>query len=427
MEVKRHNNSETEVKLSVIVSEDILGNIKNSVLKQVRKTIKITGFREGKAPLELVEKNVDPSMLQTQFLEEAINRLYVDAAKKEQLRPVGQPEISITKFVPFTTLEFEAIVQVIGTVKVGDYKKIKLAKTEVKVTEKDVNEVIQSLKTRVAEKKDVDRKAKNGDQVWIDFTGTDTQGTPIKGADGKDYPLLLDSNTFIPGFEENLIGANAGEEKSFTLTFPSDYGVKSLAGQNVKFTVTVTKVQEVIEPEVNDEFAAKVGPFKNLKQLKDDIKQQLKIERQNQSDREYESQLVEKITDKSSVALPQSLVEEQVERMLRDIQQNLVYRGQTIQEFYESEGKSEEDYRKEVLTPQAEKRVKAGLVLSEISELEGVDVTAEELDIRIQILKGQYKDEAMQTELDNPENRRDIASRILTEKTIQKLVDYATK
>jgi trigger factor len=238
--------------------------------------------------------------------------------------------------------------------------------------------------------------------------------------------LLLGSKTFIPGFEENLVGTNAGEEKTFTLTFPKDYGVKALANKKVTFTVNVTKVQEVIEPKVDDAFAAQVGPFKTVKELKDDIKKQLTHERQHELDRDFESELVKEISDKSKVTIPEVMINDQVERLLRDLQQNLTYRGQTFPEFLEQEGKTEEQYRKDVLAPQAEERVKAGLVLSEIAEREGIEVTPEELEIRVQILKNQYQDQAMQAELEKPENRRDIAARLLTEKTLNKLVHYAT-
>jgi trigger factor len=279
----------------------------------------------------------------------------------------------------------------------------------------------------MSEKKDVDRAAAADDQVWIDFKGVNEKGEPVNGADGKDYPIILGSNTFIPGFEDNVVGMSVGEEKSFTLTFPKDYGVKALANKKVTFTVTVTKVQEVIEPKVDDEFAAKAGPFKTVKELKEDIKKQVQSERQYEADRNFEAELIRQISQKTSVALPQVLIEEQIERYLRELKQNVAYRGMTWQEYLEAEGMSEEDYKQNVVQPQAEERLKASLVLAEIAEKEGLEVTPEELEVRMQILKGQYQDAAMQTELEKPEARRDIAARMLTEKTIARLIDYAAK
>jgi trigger factor len=425
MQINKSFNSETEAVLTVSADNETLSPIKDSVLKHLRKHVKIQGFREGKAPLSMVEKNTNQETLHTEFLNEAINRLYSDAIRQENLRPVDNPQVSITKFVPFSNLEFQAVVQVVSDIKLADYTKIKKKKPEVSITADDIKEVIESLRLRLAEKKDVQRVAKSGDQVWIDFSGTDTKGEPVKGADGKDYPLALGSNTFIPGFEDNIVGLKAGDEKTFTLTFPKDYGVKALANKKVTFNVTVTKVQEVVKPAVDDNFAKQVGPFKSLKDLKEDIKKQLKHERQHQVDRDFESELIMEVSSKSKLSVPETMIAEQVERLMQELQQNLMYRGQTIQEFLEAEGKTEESYKNEILKPQAEERVKAGLVLSEIAEKEHIDVTPEELDIRIQVLKGQYTDDSMQQELDKPENRKDIASRILTEKTISKIVSYA--
>jgi trigger factor len=425
MQLSLTHNSDTQVTLTVIASETELQPLKDQILRRFQHDAKIPGFREGKAPLPLVEKSVAPAQLQTEFLEEAVNQMYIRAVNEKKLRPVANPEVTLKKFVPFTTLEFEAKVEIVGEIKLADYKKMKKTKPEVKVVAKDVNEVISALQKRAAEKKDIDRAAKADDQVWIDFKGVDAKGEPVKGADGKDYPLILGSNTFIPGFEDHVIGMKANDEKTFTLTFPKDYGVKALANKKVTFTVTATKVQEVIEPKVDDEFAAKVGPFKSAEELKDDVKKQLKLERQQEADRQFENELIQEITAKSKVAVPKVLVDEQIDRIEREERQNLVYRGQTWQEHLADEGVTEEQHREQKRSA-AEERVKAGLVLSEISELEKIDITPEELEVRIQLLKGQYQDKLMQTELDKPEARREIASRILTEKTINKLVAYVT-
>jgi trigger factor len=426
MQVTRSNLSDTKIKLTLIADQAQLDNAKRQTLKALSKDIKLAGFRQGKVPLELVEKNANPSLLQQDFLERAMNTMYGQALDEEKLRPVAQPQVTVTKFVPFTTLEIDAEVDVIGQIKLMDYKKAKLAKETPKVTADDVKAVLKQLQTREAERKDVDRAAKDGDQVVIDFAGVDAKdSTPISGADGRNYPLVLGSNAFIPGFEPNLIGMKADEEKTFDITFPEDYGVESLQKREVSFTVKVHKVQEVVEPAADDEFAAKIGPFKTLAELKADIKKQLEVEKQHQADRDYEEQLLNLVADKSEAAIPDSLVEAEIARMEASERQDLGYRGQTWQEHLEAEGVTEEEHR-EKNREQATRRVKAGLVLAEVAEKEGVDVTKEELDLRLQLLKGQYQDAAMQAELDKAENRREIASRLLTEKTVAKLVGYAT-
>lgn len=426
MRVARTDISDTQVKLLISAEANELMPIKDHVLTHFRSKVKLPGFREGKAPLSIVEKQVDHVALQSEFLEEAVQRLYATAVEAEALRPVDRPEVKLHKFVPFTDLQFEVQMSVIGAIKLPDYTKIRKKRAaDIKVEKKDVDDVITALQQRLAEKRDVTRPAKAGDQVWIDFKGVDAKGVAVRGAEGKDYPLALGSNTFIPGFEENIIGMSAGEEKEFTLTFPKDYGVRALANKKVTFTVSVTKVQEAILPEVDDEFAAKAGPFKTVAELRKDIKKQIAAERQNEADRNLETELIKEIADKSTVALPESLIEEQLERDLRELRQNLAYRGQTYEEYLAQEGKTENEFKKDVLRPKAVERLKASMVLSEIAEQEKLQVTPEELEVRMQLLKDQYRDQAMQAELEKPSSRRDIAARILTEKTITRIKDYA--
>lgn len=426
MQASVTNLNETKVKFSINADSADLAPYKQKVLVKLGKDLKLPGFRPGKAPLNLIEKNIDQSLLQTEFLDEVMTAFYTRAADEKNIRPVSKPEVVVKKFVPFTALEYEITTDVIGNLKLADYKKLKLEKPKPEVTAKDINDVLDSLKTRLAEKTEVDRPAKKDDEAWIDFKGVNEKDEPINGADGQDYPLVLGSNKFIPGFEDNVIGMKPGEEKTFPLTFPKDYGVKALAGKKVKFTVTVKKIQELTEPKLDDAFAAKVGPFKTLKDLKDDVKKQLTAEKQNQINNDYANNLVEKIADKSTVAIPDSMVEHQAGHNLEELKRNLTYRGQTIQEFYESEGTTEEKYAKEVLNPQAEKQIKGSLILSEVAAKENIVVTPEELEIRMQILKGQYTDPQMQAELDKPEAQKDIATRLLTEKVLIKLEEYAT-
>jgi trigger factor len=426
MQVKKTTNSPTSLTLTFTLTEADLAPVKELTVARLGKDVKLSGFRPGKAPKDLVEKNIDPSALQTEVIEDAINHYYIQAAEDQRLRPISQPEVSIKKFVPFTELEFDAKVEVIGKVKLPDYKKLKKTRPAAKVTEKDITDVLKSLQQRLAKREEVQRAAKAGDQVTIGFKGVNEKGEAVNGAEGKDYPLTLGSNSFIPGFEDNVIGMKPGDEKTFTIPFPKDYGVKALAGKKVTFTVDVTKVEELSEPKLDDKFAAEAGPFTTLADLKKDVKTQLTAERQQEADGKFQQELIEEITAKSSVEVPDALVEEQLDAAEREERQNLMYRGQTWEEHLKEEGVTEKEHRARNKV-KAEDRVKASLVLSEISELEKIDVTADELDLRMQLLRGQYQDPAMQAELDKPETRRDIASRLLTEKTVNALVDAVTK
>lgn len=425
MHISKVQKSPNEIELTITAHENDLSPLKQRTLKKLAPQVKLPGFREGKVPLHLVEKNLDQTAFQSEFLDTAVSALYSQAISEENVRPVGNPEMSLKKFVPFTELEFSLTVPVIGEVVLPDYKKIKLAKTPVKIEAKEVNEVISSLQKRMAERKNVDRAAKDGDEVTIDFKGTDDKGVAVAGAEGKDYPLVLGSNTFIPGFETNLLGMKTGEKQSFDIVFPKDYGVKALQSKNVTFEVTVVAVHELVEPKADDEFAAKCGPFKTVTELKDDIKKQLIIERQQEADRAYEEKLLKTIADKTKMSVPKQLVDEQIERIENEERQNLMYRGQTWEEHLTSEGVTAEEH-KEQKRSAAEERVKIGIVLSEIAEAEKIIVSPEEFEVRMKVMKNQYKDAAAQAQLDTPEVQRDILARMMTEKTIAAVTSYAT-
>lgn len=427
MQVTKTQPSLTTTKLNVKASQPELDETKQAVLDKLSANVKVPGFRPGKAPAGMVEKHVDPQALQSEFLEQVINKLYVDAVRKENLRPVAQPKVEVVKFVPFSTLEFTAEVEAVGDIKLPNYKLIKMERKKAGVTAKDVNGVLDRLRERAATKKQVDRAAKSGDEAVINFKGADAKTKkPIEGADGKEYPLTLGSKSFIPGFEEKLVGLKPGGKKTFNLTFPKDYGVKNLQGRVVAFEVTVLKVSEQTPPKLDDKFAATVGPFKTLADLKSDIKKQLTAEKQQEADRVFDNELLEKIAAKTEVKIPKSLIEEEIGRMEEEEKRNVVQRGQTWPEHLAAEGLTDEQHR-DKQRPGAELRVKAGLVLGAIADKEQINVTPEELEIRVQLLKGQYPDPAMQAELDKPENRRDIHSRMMTEKTLDALRKYASK
>lgn len=427
MQVRVTSRNTTKPSLYVVADDNQLEGLKNAALTRLNnQNSKLPGFRAGKAPLSLIEKRLDPNVLQQEFIELAINRLYVQALQSENLKPISQPEINIKKFVPFTQLEFEVNVEVLPKIDLPDYKKMKRAKPEVKIAKQDIDKVIESLQSQGAQKTSVTRPCKKGDEAVIDFTGVDATKKPVPGADGKDYPLLLGSNTFIPGFEENVIGLKTGDDKTFTIAFPKDYGVASLRSKKVTFNVRVKTVNELKKPEANDDFAKKVGPFKSLSDLKEDIKRQLTYERQQEASRQFENQLVADIAAKTKFEVPKVLVDDQVMRAEQDERQNLAYKGVTWQEHLKEEGVTEEEHR-ERNRKDAEQSVRMGLVLAAISDQEGIEVTPEDVEVRIQLLKGQYKDPKMQTELDKPENRETIENRIRTEKTLEKLTSYVSK
>lgn len=425
MKVTRTNQSPTKVSLAVSADQYDLTPIKDHVLTHFAESVRVPGFRVGTAPPALIERQVDPNTLANEFMEHALNSLYGRAVQEEKLRPAGNPEIKIKKFVPFTDLEFEAEVEVIGPIKLADYKKTKLTKPKIEISIKEVNDVLGSLVERAAERKESDRPSKEGDELIVDFAGHD-KGGPIANTDGKDVPVILGSGNFVPGFETALVGLKAGEKKDFEVTFPADYGAKLMQNRQVTFTAEVKKVTELVEPKLDDDFAKKVGPFKTLSELKADIKKQLKAEKETQAARQYENDLVLKLTEKSVVEVPKKMVDEQIIAAEENEKKSLLGRGQTWQEHLAEEAVTEQQHRERNRADIATK-VKAGIVLSEIADNEAIEVTSDEVETRVNLLKAQYTDEKMRAELDKPENQRQIASEIMTEKTVAKLAEYAGK
>ncbi len=400
--------------------------IHRHTLSHFARTVKVPGFRAGHAPATMVEKHVNQQAFLDEFMEHALNELYGKTIDAEKLRTAVPPNVSLKKFVPYTNLEFEAEVEIIGEIKIANYKALKRQVPKASVTAKDVEDVLKSLQQRSAERREVKSAAKPGDEVVIDFAGTDKAGKPVVNANGRDYPLVIGSGSFIPGFEDNLIGLKAGEQKEFSLTFPSDYGVADMQGQKISFETTVKKVSELVSQKIDDKFASSVGPFKNLAQLKEDIKKQLLAERQQQTERDFQNQLIADLANKSNIEVPDGLVDSQVISMEDEEKRNLAFKGVTWQEHLKEEGITEEEHRARH-RDQAFQRVKGGLMLSEIAERENIEVTPAELDDRIKELKSQYSDPTMQQQLNSPDGRRDIAGRIMTEKTVAKIVEYATK
>lgn len=425
MQLQKEQPSSTSFRLQFSASSKELSSAKEAALAKLGGGVKVPGFRPGKAPLAMLEKHVDQNLLQSEVIDQVVNQLYLEAIQSEGLRPVAAPSITLTKFVPFDELEFTAEVEAVGEVKLPAYTKIKVSRPPVTVAAKDVNEVLENLRQRAAQKSEVKRGAKKGDEVTIDFSGVDAaSGEPIQGADGKDYPLVLGSDSFIPGFEDELVGVKPSETKVFTLTFPKDYGVAALQSKKVSFTVTVHKVNALTLPAADDALAQSLGPFKNLAELKTDIKKQLVAEKERDANQLYINELLKKIAEKTDVAIPDSLVEEEIDRMEVEEKQNLAYRGQTWEEHLKEEGITYEAHRGRQRDV-AQQRVKSGLILGQIANQAGITVTPEELEMRLQLLKAQYQDPAMQAELDKPDNRRDLHSRLMTEKTFGHLLKLA--
>ncbi len=426
MQINQESLSPTNIKLTINLDLQEMEEFKSIALKKLGQSVKIAGFRQGKAPESLLEKNIETSRLQNELLNVSINDSYFKAIKEKNIKAVNEPEITVTKFVPFTALEYSAKVDIIDIIKLADYKQIKLTPKKVSVSDQEIMEVIKNLAERNAPKKIVKRLAKNGDELTIDFKGVDPRTkTAIAGAEASDFKLILGSKTFIPGFEEELIGLKANQKKSFIIKFPSDYSASELQDKKVNFSVLVKEIKQIDLPKLDDKLAKSFGPFTNLDELKTDVKNQLLTQKQNQADQAFDNEIVNQIVEKTEIAIPDVVIDNEIIVLENEEKKNLVYRGQTWQEHLKADGVSEEEHR-EKERPIAKQRIKTGIILGEIAYLENITVLPEEVTSYIESLKMQYQDPAMQAELDSQPGRDDIRSRLMVQKTLDYLKNLAT-
>ena len=421
--------TDTKVELTITLGAKELEAAEQVALKKLSRDLKVPGFRKGHVPLAVAQKNIDPNALQEQILENALSKAVAESFLGEKLQALERPAVEVKKFVPAQELEFTAEAEVVPPVKLGDYKKLKSKREEAKVTAADVDEIIQRMQENFVERKAVKREAKRGDEVIIDFTGK-KDDVAFEGGSAKDYALQLGDGQFIPGFEDGIVGHKAGETFSLDLTFPKDYHAKDMAGQKVVFDVTLRTVNELTLPEVNDEFAAKCGPFSDVKELKSDIKREIAAQKEREATEKLKDALVSELTEISKVALPELLIEDQMRSIEQDMMQNLMYRSVTLESYLETQKFTDrDDWLKREVRPAAEKRVKAGLILAELSKVLEIDISRDELAAQIEQMKLQYgaKDAKVAKQLENPDVHRDIANRMITDKTVEKLVELHSK
>lgn len=424
MKTKLKNISDVKVELTISLGAEELKAAEQVALTKLAKEVKIEGFRKGKAPLEMVAAQVDPILLNQETLENALSKSVAEAFLKEKVQAINRPEVDVKKFIPGTELEFTATTEIMPKVELGDYKKLGVKKEAAKVSKKEVKETIDRILKNFAEKKKVEREAKNGDEVIIDFLGK-KDGVAFDGGKAEKFPLELGSKSFIPGFEEGLIGKKAGDELSLDLEFPKDYHAKDLAGAKVVFEVKIHEVRENVEPEINEEFLSKLGDFKTKEEFEKQIEEDLKTQKQAEADEKFKDELVKKLAEVSKVPVPEILLEDQKRSIEMDMQQNLMYSGLSLEDYLERMGKTHEEWLEKDVKKAAEMRVKSGLALAELSKVEKVKSDTKELDDRIAQLKEQYgNSKEVQKQLSSDDVRRNLANQILTEKTIDLLVKF---
>lgn len=426
MKVSTKKISDTSVEIKVVLDKNDLKEAEEKAVARLAKEVKIEGFRKGKAPLDIAKKNINPNDLASVSLDIAVRTTVPKAFEEGKSTPLMIPNVEVTKFVPGETVEYTAKADILPEVKLGDFKKLGVKKEDIKVTDKDVKEILENIQNAYAEKKPAKKKAEMGDEVIIDFEGS-LNGEKFEGGAAKNFTLGLGSHQFIPGFEEGIVGHESGDRFDLELTFPKDYHADNLAGKKTVFNVLVKQVNETIKPALDDELAKKCGPFKNIDELKADIKKNLEIQNNAKAEEKFKDDLVNKLVEKSTVSAPEIMIKDQLNAIKRDIEANASRQGLHFEDYLKQTGQTEEDWEK-MARDIAEKRVKASLCLQILARDEKIEVEDDLVDAKINELREVYKKskEALKN-LKDPNVRQDIKNRMTIEKTLNYLVEVNSK
>ena len=377
-------------KLTIEVSAEDLEKAMQAAYQKAKGRITLPGFRKGKAPRKMIEQMYGKGI----FLEDAANALipehYSKALEECDLEIVSQPEIDVTQAEPGKTFIFTAEVAVKPEVTLGEYKGVEVPKSETEVTDEDVEAELKKEQEKNSRTVTVeDRGAENGDITTIDFEGF-VDGEAFEGGKGTDYPLTLGSGSFIPGFEDQLVGAKAGDHVEVKVTFPEEYQAKELAGKEAVFQCDVKKVEAKELPELDDDFAQDASEFYTLAEYKEDIKKNLTEKKEKEARAAKENAAVDKAIENAQMEIPDAMLNTQVRQMLDDFSRRMQSQGLTMEQYFQFTGMTLEKMQEE-MKPQALKRIQTRLVLEKIAEVENIQPTDEEVEEEFKKMADAYK------------------------------------
>jgi len=407
----------------------------DKVIKQVAthlsKSVKVDGFRKGNIPFDVIKKTVGEDHLLQEGAEEAMKQNYVDYVVENKLEVIGQPEVKFKKLAMGNDLEAEIEVAILPEIELGKNWKDEVAKInkksqkkEIKVEEAEVQKELEVLAKQKAEISTVDRAAEKDDQVQVDFEAF-KDNVVLEGGSAKDHILIIGENKFIPGFEDNLIGAKAGEVKEFKLKFPKDYQQKHLAGQEVEFKVTMKNVQKREMPELNDEFAKSIGKFKSLDEIKKNINDGIKAEKTNQLKQKLHMDVLNRLIDKAKIEIPEILIDSEIEKMKMELEGQLSQMGLNKETYLQQIGISESKLEEQWKEKDAPKRVKASLILRNLALENKITPESKAIQDRVNQVMQHYEMMAKGEKTEDLDVER-IFANIKNEMTNEMTLDFLT-
>lgn len=407
-------------KLTIEVSAEEFNKAIQTAYNQNKGRFNIPGFRKGKAPLMMIEKMYGAGILYEDAANTLIDETYPKAVDECTEDIVSSPKIEVSQIEKGKSFIYTATVAIKPEVVLGDYKGIEVAKTEVSVSDDEVEEELKKAREKNGRLIAVeDRGAADGDHTVIDFKGY-MDGKAFDGGEGADYPLTIGSHSFIEGFEEQLIGKKPGEQCEVNVTFPEEYHSKELAGKPAKFDVTVKEIKVTELPELNDEFASEVSDFETLAEYKEDVKAKLLDKKNREAASENENHVIEKVVENASMEIPQAMVDSQARTMMEDYARRLQSQGLNINDYMKYTGMTAEKMKAQ-MEPQALRRIKTRLVLEKVVELEKIEVTEEAVDKEIEKMAESYQMEAVKLKEMMGDNEKE---QIREDLKVQEAVDF---
>ena len=420
MIIKSTEKNGNQATIVVEIDKELMESGVNAAYMKARKSIMIPGFRKGKAPRKMIESMYGAHVFYEDGLEEIFPKDYDFAIAGQDFKAIGRPTLKDMDINDENVVTLTLVTDVYPEVTLGQYKGLEVEKAEPVVTDAQVQAELDRMAENVSSTETADRPAEMGDTVNIDFEGFDN-GVPFEGGKGENHDLKLGSGSFVPGFEEQLVGMSAGEEKDINITFPEDYH-KDLAGKAVVFHVKVNKVTVTIVPTQDDEFAKDVSEFDTLDELKADIRAKAVAEQQKQLDSAFENAAVEKAAENTTVDMPEALVERELDTQMERCAYQLQLSGYSMEQYAKMMG-GDVNTMRNAFRPVAEKQAKVSVTLEKIVEVEGITVTKEEINAEIDSLAAQYEMDAAKVKELVP--MEELTESLKTRKATKIIVDSA--
>ena len=420
MQVKNIEKKGNQATVVVEIDHELMESGVNKAYMKARKNIMVPGFRKGKAPRKMIEALYGAHVFYEDGLEEIFGEVYDFAIAKQDFKAIGRPSLTDMQIADDNTVTLTLTTDVYPEVTLGQYKGVEVEKGEATVTDAQIQAELDNMAQNVASTENVDRAAEMGDTANIDFEGFDN-GVPFEGGKGENFDLKLGSGSFVPGFEEQIVGMNAGEEKDIDITFPEDYH-KDLAGKAVVFHVKLNKLTVTIVPQQDDEFAKDVSEFDTLDALKADIRAKALEKAQKQIDSAFENAAVEKAAENTTVDMPNALIEKELDVQMERFGYQLQMSGYSMEQYAKMMGGDLKTMR-EAFRPAAEKQAKISVTLEKIAEVENLTVSDEEIEEEFQSMAKQYEMEAAKIKEMVPVD--ELTESLKTRKAVKIIVDNA--